>query len=176
MASADLKNVPALGYLTVVEHDQMGLFGGFLLLNFAVRPLEFHCTAPIKPNRAQQILYGPTLEPYIYGEQIGQTLVQKSALSPAVIFTDRREMLVLRDHIEQPVVLVLDEQVDSNEHNDLLRFTIGKNHVAISNSCEVDRTTIEERLSELAESIDLTEPFGRIRGAIEEAQRASRAA
>jgi hypothetical protein len=58
----------------------------------------------------------------------------------------------------------------------LLRFTIGKNQVAISNSREADRTTIEERLSELAESIDLTEPFGRIRGAIEEAQRASRAA
>ena len=42
-----------------------------MLLNLAGRPLEFHCTAPVKPNRVQQILYGPSLQPYLYGEQIG---------------------------------------------------------------------------------------------------------
>ena len=50
---------PVLGFLTVLEHPQHGLFGGYLLLNLAGRPVEFHCTAPVKPNRAQQILYGP---------------------------------------------------------------------------------------------------------------------
>src|SRR5688500_11494160 len=59
----------ALGFLTVVEHDQFGLVGGYLILNSSGRPLEFHCTAPVKPSRAQQILYGPTLTPYLYGEQ-----------------------------------------------------------------------------------------------------------
>jgi hypothetical protein len=57
----------ALGFLAVVEHELHGLFGGYLLLNATGRPLEFHCTAPVRPNRAQQILYGPTLEPYLYG-------------------------------------------------------------------------------------------------------------
>jgi len=52
-------------------------------------PLEFHCTAPVKPNRAQQILYGPTLEPYLFGEQIGQSLLSKAAVEPEVICTDR---------------------------------------------------------------------------------------
>ncbi len=65
------------GFLTVVEHPQYGLFGGYLILNTAGRPLEFHCTAPIKPNRAQEILYGPTLESFLYGEQIGQTLISQ---------------------------------------------------------------------------------------------------
>ena len=61
-ASQALRPKPALGFLTVVEHPQHGLFGGYLLLNHGGRPLEFHCTAPIKPNRAQEILYGPTLD------------------------------------------------------------------------------------------------------------------
>ena len=72
MPAVDAKSQPALGFLTVLEHSQHGLMGGYLVLNISGRPLEFHCTAPIKPNRAQQILYGPTLEPYLFGEQIGQ--------------------------------------------------------------------------------------------------------
>jgi len=65
MGNADAKSKPALGFLTVVDHPQYGLFGGYLVLTAAGRPLEFHCTAPIKPNRAQEILYGPTLHAFL---------------------------------------------------------------------------------------------------------------
>ena len=58
----------AIGFLTVVDEPAHGLFGGYLILNPAGRPVEFHCTAPVKPNRAQEILYGTTLKPYLYGE------------------------------------------------------------------------------------------------------------
>ena len=70
MAAAHVPSSRLMGFLTVVEHPEFGLFGGYLLLNWAGRPLEFHCTAPLKPNRAQEILYGPTLEPFLYGEQM----------------------------------------------------------------------------------------------------------
>ena len=96
MATGQRKSPSAVGFLTVLEHSQHGLMGGYLVLNIAGRPLEFHCTAPVKPNRAQQILYGPTLEPYLYGEQIGQALVSKSSLEPLVIFTDRPPALAVR--------------------------------------------------------------------------------
>ena len=89
MSTTNAKPKPALGFLTVVEHPQHGLFGGYLLLNLAGRPLEFHCTAPIKPNRAQEILYGPTLESYLYGEQIGCTLLGQAKIEPLAVFTDR---------------------------------------------------------------------------------------
>ena len=82
MDATDSKCKPTLGFLTVVEHPQYGLFGGYLILNTAGRPLEFHCTAPIKPNRAQEILYGPTLESFLYGEQIGQTLISQGSTPP----------------------------------------------------------------------------------------------
>lgn len=64
---------------SVVAHEQHGLFGGFLLLNRTGRPLEFHCTAPIRPNRAQDIFYGTSLESYLYGEAIGSTLLAKAS-------------------------------------------------------------------------------------------------
>ena len=65
------------------------------------------CTAPVKPNRAQQILFGPTLESYLYGEQIGQTLLTKSALQPLMVCTDVVAALAVRDYVPTPVALVV---------------------------------------------------------------------
>src|SRR3954468_23921526 len=98
---------PAFGFFTIVEQPELGLLGGYLVLNAGGRPLEFHCTAPVKPNRAQQILYGATLVPYLYGEQIGHALVSKAAAEPGLICTDQVPILALREHIERPVLLVL---------------------------------------------------------------------
>ena len=59
------------GYLSTVHTAEDGYFGGYLIISAIGRPLEFHCTSPVRPSRAQEILYGPTLQPYLMGEQIG---------------------------------------------------------------------------------------------------------
>jgi hypothetical protein len=102
-----------IGFLTVVEHSQYGLFGGYLVLNLAGRPLEFHCTAPIKPNRAQEILYGPTLESFLYGEQIGQTLINRGGVPPLVVCTDREPALSAREYVSPPLALVLPAEAET---------------------------------------------------------------
>jgi hypothetical protein len=193
---------PALGFLTVLEDPQHGLFGGYLLLNLAGRPLEFHCTTPIKPNRAQEILYGPTLESFLYGEQIGYTLVGEAKTEPLVICTDREQALAVRPLIAPPVVLVLrPEDVDTDAAAGesvpktpveplgqrkfrldsahpagprLVTFSLGRNRLGVPQRSEDDRQRITERLADLDESFDLAEPFLRIRQAIEEAQQAVR--
>lgn len=198
MSTTDTKSKPALGFLTVVEHPQYGLFGGYLVLNLAGRPLEFHCTAPIKPNRAQQILYGPTLESFLYGEQIGQTLVHQASIPPLLICTDRPPALTTREHVAMPVVLVLPPEapamgqqpstsevaaepvrmlrVDAAHHDgpQLAIFRLGRNRLALPPRADDDRRLIAERLAEVADSFDLAEPFQRIREAIDEAQQAVR--
>ena len=181
-------NGSSLGFLTVVKDSQHGLFGGYLLLNCAGRPLEFHCTAPIKPNRAQQILYGATLEEFLFGEHIGQTLLAQSQLQPLVVCTDCPPALSVRQFSNAPVVLVLDEQsppgataadncatlrADGPHRTvELTRFQIGRNRLAVPRAAEEDRRLAEERLQRWAESLDLLEPFERIRQAIEEAKQA----
>jgi hypothetical protein len=196
----DPKSNSALGFLTVVEDTQHGLFGGYLVLNTAGRPLEFHCTAPIKPNRAQQILYGPTLEPYLFGEQIGQTLLAQAKLKPQVVCTDQEAALAVRDFVSMPVVLVLPSDEGSAEPGSqpasplqvggptsaktyrpdaphgtlgggLVAFKLGRNRLALPNSVTHDRQLIADRLGELSDWFDLTEPFQRIREAIKEARR-----
>ena len=200
MSPDDPNSNSALGFLTVVQDAQYGLFGGYLILNRAGRPLEFHCTAPIKPNRAQQILYGPTLEPYLFGEQIGQTLLAQGKLQPQVVCTDQEAALAVRDFVSVPVVLVLPSEEGSPEPGSqpasplqsagpasaktyrpdaphgtlgggLVAFQLGRNRLALPHSVTHDRQLIADRLGELSDWFDLTEPFQRIREAIEEARR-----
>ena len=193
MAHSDSKNKPTVGFLTVVRDPQHGLFGGYLILNTLGRPLEFHCTAPIKPNRAQEILYGPTLEDFLYGEQIGQTLIRQGGQKPTLVCTDQEPVLAVRDLVDLPVMLVLPPDVSSEAFDGaepsnkkfridaahrkqprLKTFDLGKNHLAVPGDDDDERTLVADRLAPWAESLDLTEPFGRIREAIAEAQSAAR--
>src|SRR6187397_665961 len=106
MAASGAKTLPSIGFLTVIEHSDWGLTGGLLVLNVAGRPLEFHCTAPLKPNRAQEILYGPTLRPFLYGEQIGQTLLSKAKSDALFYCTDVEPTMCVRDLISLPIVFI----------------------------------------------------------------------
>jgi hypothetical protein len=180
----------ALGFLTVLAHDQLGLVGGYLLLNTSGRPLEFHCTAPVKPNRAQQILFGPTLDSYLYGEQIGQTLIAKGSIEPLAVCTDVEHALAVRDFISVPVALVLASAEESGRapavdtatwridppqrpSAHLAAFSVGANRLAVAANRDSDRELIVPRLENL-EAFDLGEPFQRIREAIDEAHKGSR--
>jgi hypothetical protein len=133
--AASPKFSPCLGFLTIVENAELGLIGGYLLLNAAGRPLEFHCTAPVKANRTQEILYGPTLKPYLYGEQIGQTLLAKSKLTPIVVCTDSDPVLSVREFTEIPVVLLLNEKSPQS-------FSLGMNAATTAPRFSTDEQAI----------------------------------
>ncbi len=194
MNRAEETSPGALGFLTVLQHEQLGLAGGYLILNAAGRPLEFHCTAPVKPNRAQQILFGPTLDAYLYGEQIGQTLLAKGALQPAAVYTNVERVLAVRDFVSLPVALVLAGEASSAQtvsataagsewHIDtphgssghLSVFELGRNRLAVNPTRDADREAILAHAAELA-AFDLAEPFERIREAVEEAHKVTRSA
>jgi hypothetical protein len=173
------KPVSCLGFLTVVEDAEQGLLGGYLLLNAAGRPLEFHCTAPVKANRAQEILYGATLQPYLYGEQIGQTLLTRSKLTPLVVCTDSEPVLAARDFTHFPLVLVQErkqETGDRGQGESEKQFALARNFVSAAAHYASDQQAIRDAWPAQADHLDLLEPFARIREALEEAQKTARAA
>ncbi|MBS0210933.1 MAG: hypothetical protein JSS27_18470 [Planctomycetes bacterium] len=189
MTKSDAATSSAFGFLTVVEHEQHGFFGGYLLLNGTGRPIEFHCTAPLRPNRAQEILYGPTLVPYLFGELIGQTLVQQAGKRAVVICTDQANVLALQEFVDAPVLLVeaLADGQGQASSGEMLRidgahaqrglrrpFALGGYQVALAPQRTDDEAHIRVALEPLLERVDLAEPFTRIREALDEAQRGQR--
>ena len=108
MITSGQKLLPTIGFLTIIRDPDHGLFGGYLVLNALGRPCEFHCTAPVRPNRAQEILYGPTLEPYLYGECITPVLLQKTKTKPLAVLTDIPPVLAARPFVGFPLLLLVE--------------------------------------------------------------------
>jgi hypothetical protein len=159
---------PLTGFFTVLRTPDQALVGGLLLLNPQSRPLEFHCTAPVKPNRAQEILYGPTLLPFLHGEQIGKALLAKCSQKPQLVFTDSEPGLWLREVSDCAVVCVpAPEQPSGLLHS----FRIGEVSAAISTRHGDDESQVMNAFAPFAALVNPLEPFARIREAIEEAQK-----
>jgi hypothetical protein len=223
-----------LGFLTVIYQSRGDMIGGYLVLNSAGRPLEFHCTHPLQPDRIQEILYGNTLQPFLCGERIAQTLLSRSKLPAAFVMTNIPAVLPVQKFVELPIVYVFEALAKLNhvpatepdapvgdlfpvsktvheiseELNDSLKLfgienanlqtksdnllenhripdvpglateqwkevKIGNRLVAVPNKDEATWNESVEAIKQMSRTIDLAEPFTRIRLAIEEALRAA---
>jgi hypothetical protein len=174
---------PSFGYLSIFCSAEHGYFGGYLLVSSVGRPLEFHCTAPVRPSRAQEILYGPTLHPYLVGEQIGGKLLSQAKLTPLLILADQAVPPRLSERIDVPIVQILfrDSPAACRTENDRLNLPDSIAADVVIPNCEFilppnekwNRSQVTHLLSLLAERVEVAEPFDRINKAIREAQRLS---
>jgi hypothetical protein len=216
-----------LGFLTVIDQSPSGLTGGYLVLNKAGRPLEFHCTMPISPEKIQKILYGDMLLPFLYGERIAQTLINRSKLPVFSVLTNHADILPVQSLVSTPIIYVFgdlqrqegDVPLDGNTDSAAVReispelseslktFGIDNANLRTRSSCpddmpkvphvpgfdtglwrevrignrliavpEMETFNSEQLFAEIksrARTIDLFEPFTRIRLALEEAKNAA---
>ena len=191
-----LESQTTFGYLSAIESPEHGFFGGYLIISPMGRPLEFHCTAPVLPNRAQRILYGATLASYLLGEQICGALLAAGKLTPRLILTDHADLSLPRQNVTAPLVLVRSAEVrhivttlgepQSNcgfastiasaavccDHPSWGNpFTLQEYSLQVPIGVESEHDTIVELVDLLRQRVDLLEPFARIHEAIREAQR-----
>ena len=159
-----------IGFLTVIEPREGVLIGGYLILNSKARPIEFHCTAPVQPNRAQQILYGASLRPYLCGERIGQALVDQSKRDPTILCTDVADAIDLRERVSAPMIFVSADEPAATNGRTFVPLEIGTRTVWLHPADERLRATVEAQWKHF-DNVCLNEPFGRIREAVREAQR-----
>ena len=166
-----------LGFLTAVDLPGGGHVGGLLMTDRLGRPLEFQCTTPVRPDRTQQILYGPTLVPYLLGEVIGGTLVKKAGVKPHMVLCDSPAMLALRPHTDRAVARVEGDETDEpNPHADGpaggSQMTVGGRTLHFHPSHGGDREFVAGKREQIPEHADLAEPFARVREALSETLKA----
>ena len=174
----------SLGFLSVRRHPEHGYFGGYLITNHVARPLEFHCTMPVKPSRAQMLLYGPTMDAFVCGEQIAKALVGKAKVKPDIVLTDCAAVLALSTVSDVKTVL-LDFEPDSQSAHFLIpdggagemrAVRVDPWRLSILDSQAESESAIADVLTQLSSSFDLTEPFQRVIHALLEAHPIAKAA
>jgi hypothetical protein len=163
-----------LGFLTVLQ-ESGAFLGGYLVTNLWGRPLEFRLSTAVQPNRVQQILYGQTLEPYLCGQLIGKTLVEKTATPVQMVITDHPAALELRRGIDLPVLWVAPADDDHGAELAARGLAVrpaasGRGPVCCHPEFAIELPKVKEQFERLG-GLDVTEPFARIREAIGEARR-----
>lgn len=186
---------PSIGFLSIRERTPHGFFGGYLVVNALARPLEFHCTLPLQPTRAQQILFGETLQEFVCGEQIARALLLKATSTPGFILTDCPAVLAVRHWVDFPV-FVLDPSQDAHEltvaqepASDDFRIPGNRRddeHYASRTAAGYslrwlkryagDGSALDALQASELSSVDLREPFSRIVEALAEAHPRTKAA
>ncbi len=153
-----------LGFLTEIRIGERGYVGGLLVTNHLGRPLEFQCTAPVKPNRTQEILYGPTLVTFLLAELIGRTLVEKIGVKPHLVLVERADLLELRRHVSLPVACLVEQEKTEGPS-----VRLGRQSVVWHADFSEDKAPIFQGASTITDDADLSEPFQRVRDALNEA-------
>lgn len=174
----------SLGFLSVRRHPEHGYFGGYLITNQVARPLEFHCTMPVKPSRAQMLLYGPTMDAFVCGEQIAKALIGKAKVKPEVVLTDCAAVLAIATVCDVKAGLLHFEPESQSAHfhipdggaGELRPVRVDPWQVSILDSQAGSEAGIVEALSQLGSKFDLAEPFQRIIHALLEAHPIAKAA
>lgn len=164
-----------LGFLRIVATDA-GYVGGMLVTNRLGRPLEFQCTTPVKANRTQEILYGPTLKPFLFSELIGVTLIDRLQVKPHLVLIDQESLLDLREHVSLPVACLLDETKNTHDLPDESRVSLGAQRLRVHAEYTNDVSAIQQWTGSIPGNADLHEPLDRVREALEETLRCGSAA
>lgn len=159
-----------LGFLRVVDVESIGFVGGMLVANRVGRPLEFQCTTPVRPNRTQAILYGPTLLPFVCSELIGKTLYERLAVKPQVVLVDQEALLDLRAYVPVPVACLVDA-VAATDLPDQTRIRIGLQTIRFHPDYPEDSGEVATRTEGISADADMQEPLERIREALQETLR-----
>jgi len=198
MQSQEKQDDLRLGFLAAAKVSEQGYIGGLLVTNGYGRPLEFQCTAPVTPNRTQQILYGPTLVPFILGELIGRTLIERVDVRPQLVLIEQPEILDVRPHVRVPVAYLVDEAektatakrpqvgeapANGEERSDqetggperANRMAINGRQLRFHSAHTSDRDVIATKRNLIPQDANLEEPFERVREALNETMRAGAA-
>jgi hypothetical protein len=163
-------SAPTLGFLTV-QQEPAGWAGYYLVTNAWGRPLEFRMSSAVQPNRVQTALYGPTLLDYLHADVIGKALVEKTALKADLIVTDTPPALALRSRVEVPVVALRPDAAVVPAETRTLTHPRSSLALLLPVVFAADESVVVARLDAVDPSVDLTEPFARIREAVAEARK-----
>lgn len=94
-----------IAFLDVATFDDKKAFrGGILVTDINTYPIEFRVTSPIRPTALQTVLYGNTLESYMYVELITLPLIRAIKSKPLLVLTRSDNLLEARKKIRLPLL------------------------------------------------------------------------
>lgn len=169
----------AFGYV-IVEEDKGVFQGAVMVTDFRGIPLDFRYTDPVRPTRLERVLYGEALELYLREEILLKNLLKAVEIRPQIWFCRSRDLLApLTEQGARPVLSIemtghgplekVGEIQSQGEGGSLLLQADPVSAPLRLTPPEEDRDVegLLPLLLEAAKTMELVEPFTRMRKALE---------
>lgn len=153
-------------YLSIEKKSDETFIGGLIVSDSYGIPVEFKYTEPIKPTHLQKILYGKSIEKYLMVDILCKKLVLSIQEKPRFILV--QDFSLLQTPSKVPMIFIESikkETASEEEKDDRFRTELIGKELKIS---FVGNLTADEYqwLGTIAKEIDILEPFGRLREAL----------
>ena len=138
--------------------------GAILVADEFSKPLEFRCTAPVRPTQLQRTLYGKSLLPHILTELIGVPLISSVREKPQLILIGDESYFDIRHKISAPVIRITKSN-GSKSKGLSIQSSSGKFEqleIQAHPKFPADLDSAGDRLRDLFARWDLIEPFQRM--------------
>ncbi len=148
-----------IAFLDVLELDDNTAFrGGCLVTDLETKPVEFRCTAAIRPTDLQRMLYGKKLMEYVSNDLVGIPIIKALQSKPILVLVRKPDLLKLRPNIAVPVLWI-----ETSAEGDIQRISSSP---GFREEAEGAKSVLKNFSKE-----EIIEPFTRVQNAVEEAHR-----
>lgn len=168
----------ALAYVKIVALPGHAFAGGLMVVDGRGLPVDFRYTEPVQPSKVQQVLYGKSLDRHVRQDVIFKHLAGRIEPRPMFVLVD--DELLLGLEAAASTVLVLETRLNPlrevaavqpvSEHEFLLQVAETGSPLRLKLAKPdptLERVVVEGLLEAARQGLDPTEPFGRIRGAVD---------
>ncbi|HAJ64824.1 MAG TPA: hypothetical protein DCP31_40940 [Cyanobacteria bacterium UBA8543] len=161
--------VVTIGFLGIHRFEERAAIrGAMLVTDTETKPLEFRVTAPVRPQKFQEILYGELLDEHVSVELIGLPLVNALEQKPNLIIVRDVLLLGINARQEIPSILMLKEDeplfkkgtsTKPLNPQDSSRASV---KICTTGNFEKDLDAIAQKLQSIFSSRNLMEPVERL--------------
>jgi hypothetical protein len=156
---------------TALFEDGAAIRGGALITDIETKPYEFRCTSPVRPTSIQRMLYGDTLEEYVYVELIGVPLIKAAKEKPGLILVRNPLLLRIRPFLSYPVVLIRRDSKSATTTGGTAENEPKPVIVSPHREFPTEASAAQAMLAPLMQKRDPLEPFERLQVALAESHK-----
>lgn len=161
-----------LAFLDIELFDNgAAIRGAVLITDLETKPYEFRITSPVRPSLLQRVLYGNTLDDYVYIDLIGVPLLRELKEKISLVLIAKPALIRIRPKLPVPVALLRRDSKSPSDVSDVDQDSLKMFTIVTHRDFLAETAVAQSLLTAAMQKRDFFEPFERLKIALTEAHK-----
>jgi len=156
-----------IAYLMILKESEERYTGGIMVTDPYTIPVEFKYTEPLKPTGLQKILYGKSIEKFIWVDVIARKLIQGLQENPRLLLI--QDKILFPVPAKNPVCMIAsaagETKAEEQDYEDLFSDQLEGGYQLISKM--KPSPDLVQWVQRVSREVDILEPFNRLKEALQ---------